>query len=231
MSNRLVLRGWTALLQRQIEIGAKGSTLTPQRLYAAANAAWEATTGGPAPGAAIPYILGHDHGTDGGGAPIPRGLIASLDVAEETDFAANTLVATTWASFQPGWDYILPAAVSPGIDTDNDSVAGGGAKCYLVAQVLCRAALAGGEIQLINNNRGSGSNISSAATVPTTLGWVEIADVPCVGGRINEFDVQWRQTTATSNTITMYALNLSEVRGVSQPESTGTTVYSSVSRP
>lgn len=225
----LILRGFSALLQRSIAIGARASTLIPNGIYAAINAIWEAMLGAPAPGAGLPYMVPHDHSDYAGGAAIPRGCIYSFDTGDEASFEAVFATTTSWTPFVSR-DYTFPAFVSPGIDTDSDSIVGGGAKCYLQAKVLCVGTATGGQLRLTNKNRTT-TTTSATATVGTSLAWVDIDNVPCIGGQWNEFDLDVQQSTATANTVTVYAFSLHELRDPSQPESSGAYTYSSVPRP
>lgn len=225
----LILRGFTALLQRQIEIAARGSTLIPQRNFAAANALWEALTAAPALGAQLPYILPHDHGPEGGGGALPRGCIYSFDVGdEETAYHVVYAGVTGWANMITRTKYTFPAWVSPGIDSGSTNVSGG--TCYLIAKICARATLGGAEIRLANKTNGNTNN-SSAVAVGTTISWLTISDVYAYGGRWNEFDIQSQQTTAVANNVYVYAVSLHEIRATSQPASAGAYTYSSVPRP
>jgi hypothetical protein len=235
MNGPLILRGYSALLQRSIEIAAVGSTFIPGAIFSAENALWEAITAAPAMGAQIPAIMPHDHGPDlassGGGASIPRGCIYHFDEGDATGHSIGFAGVSSFIAIPAQRAYTFPAFVSPGIDSDDDSVAGGGAKCFLEARILARSSNTGGEVRLTNKSRQA-SPLSSSALVPTTtIAWYTLADIPCLGGQWNEFDLEARQTTAVTNEITIYALSLHEIRDTSQPESAGSTVYSSITRP
>ena len=231
----LILRGFSALNQKLIEIGAIGSTLIPNRVYSSVNALFEAVTGGATIGAGIPLVLPHDHGKFGGGAPIPRGCIFSFDngdnqTAWKKSFAAPT---ATWERMQTDRDFDFMAYVSTGIDTDELSVAGAGAKCYLSGWILADASATGAELRLYNKTRVS-SQTSSAISISsgTTIAWYQVTDIPCAGGRDNKLDLQARFSSASSGDyVRVYACSLYETRQISQPESSGVYVYSSTPRP
>lgn len=229
----LILRGYSDLNQKDIEIGSRCSTLLPQRVLQAANSLWESITGAPALGASDTRIRPHDHSPDGGGISIPRGCIYTFDVGDDqdswrTDFPG---IETQWNRSLVDRRFDFPVYVSPGIDSSIDSVAGGGVKCYLVARVLCEATAVGGKIRLRNTSRASGSDVSSVITPTTTIAWHSLTDVPCVGGQYNLFNLETRHPTASVNTIRIYALSLHEIRSVSQPATAGTYLYSAVPRP
>lgn len=220
----LILRGYTALTVQQTHIGARGSCLIPQRYQSAENALWESITGAAALGAQIPYIIPHDHGPDGGGASLPRGCLYSFDVGDDQDAYSHAFTTTTgWTNLEANRAYTFPCYPSPGVDSSNTNVSAG--TCYLIAKILAVGTASGGEIRLANGTTGTQS---SAATVTTSLTWLTINDIPSKGGTWNKMTLQAQQTSANTNTVRVYALSLHEVRGTSQPESNGTTTYSSL---
>jgi hypothetical protein len=231
----LILRGFSALLQNTISIAARGSTLIATGIFSSINAVWEAVFGSSAPGALLPYMMPHDHGPDGGGAPIPRGCIYSFDVGDEQAFETSFSGAATWGPIILR-DYTFPAFVSHGIDSDDDSIVGIGIKCYLQAKVLCVATSTGAQLRLANHTKtttptGIIPSPSAAVVVPTTLSWVTVDQIPCAGGRWNNFDIEVQQADPNANTIRVYALSLHELRNPSQPASAGQYTYTSVPRP
>lgn len=226
MSNFLVLRGFSPLLQRHIEIAARGNTLIAARNLSATNALFEAITGGSAPGAPLPYMLPHDHSPEGGGASIPRGCIYSFDVGDSSSSWTHAMTGTTSWERIGDRAYDFPVFVSPGIDTNNTAISTN--PCRLTAKILAATGSADASLKLYN---ATAQAESSSVTLTTTLAWHTISDVPCTGGRWNEINIQASQGAVGSNNLYIYALSLHETRTNSQPESSGTTTYTSVTRP
>ena len=225
-----VVRSFPALARRIAQIAREGRATLIDNVLATLNGLTERIAGVGAVGAARRVWRYHDHGPEGG-IPLPRGSIFSFDTGErasfEDDFSYTINATATQESLaaEYGMEFLFPAEVSFGIDSDSTNLSSN--PCALRAELTVRVSSAD-DVEITIKNLTTGTSSSAATTDGTTgIQTLTISDVPCKGGQTNLFDILVECSTATPS-VFFHGLNLIETRNESQPQSSGTTTYSSL---
>jgi hypothetical protein len=226
-----VSQGFGSLLQRYFHATRQGAAQIPLRLYTNIGGLFVGATGSPPPGAASIDVAPHDHSTQAGGAPLPRGVIYAWNGGIQTGWAIafgegggevpnNENTPGTWVAIAQR-EYSFDPPVTPGIDSTKLNLSG--QPCTLegwgIANLQGGVGLTG-KVRIYNHETGTYSSEAVLA-----LGYQEyfFVDIPCKGGMDNRLTVEAQ--LSDDGTLYLYAGSIAETRRRSQPASAGAYRY------
>ena len=241
-----VPRSLNPLRHDETQIAERLRSVSIVKLAGHVQGLYEVLLGKPCPGAQTQLFAHHDHCRRG--IPLPRQTQWCMDSGDNvSDWAWNNNFASgstdywyrpldggsqlSYDSGGTGTRNIQGPAnfhvyVTPNIDSDKTAVSTN--PCYLSVGLLFTSTYAC-DLRFYNRTRkeaGAAVAIPAAATVVNEA----TLTIPCVGGVVNEIDIEMKCGTI-SNTIILHQMYIAETRSVSQPQTAGTVVYTTTTRP
>lgn len=246
--SKLVFSEWNAL--KAVKIGAKASFHVISRMFSSSNSLYEGLVSAPAPAKNTQSIAHHDHTSYGGGIPVHRGLVYSMDYGWESyplgfsrliDSTEQTirvpfLVQTPPSSspFRPDCDFRV--YVTPGISRNKTNRASGTPKLegkFIVYNTGASGAGTTADIFLVHQDSGDETSFSINLLGSSTENMQEfhLQDIPINdGGGWNRY--RWEINSPTTTVVSICSAVIAETLEKTQPISTGANEYhNAITRP
>jgi hypothetical protein len=224
------------------QTGERGRSVVIGKIATTSHGLHEILTGVAAPGAGQLVFLPHEHCYVG--TPLARNAQYCADhgqhiaVGKGLRWALNNSV-DYWTPIDGGQDKsydvssnkryvdfpsLIQAYATPRVDSDSTAVGAGSNPCRFRVFGLITADAAT-TLRFYNRTRNEVS-----ATISLPGGYQEFdSTIPVSGGRVNEIDVEALGTTGRY--VIIHQITVAETRSLSQPESAGTTLYTTATRP
>lgn len=238
-------RGLHPLRHAETQIGERVRSVSIHKVVGTSQALYEMIIGAGCPGADRMLFLPHDHVYRG--VSIPRNAQMTVDYGNEVTTGNGlswTVGFSSWYRPHDGGEVVNVNAsgvrsttnpanfrvyVTPGIDTDNTAVSN--VSCYLNAEFLVSSDANPVEFRIYNKTIDQVS-ASSGVVAAYTANLTEIQlKIPCVGGRMNELEIECLAPSGGGSNVTVHQGFIAERRYESQPKTAGTTAYASSTRP
>jgi len=224
------------------QTGERGRAVVIGKIATTSHGLHEILTGVAAPGAGQLVFLPHEHcyvGTSlarnaqycadhGQHLGVGKGLYwligdavnywTPIDGGQDKSYDVGS--STRYVDFPP----MIQAYATPRIDSDSTAVGAGSNPCRFRVFGLVTASAAT-TLRFYNRTRNEVS-----ATISLPGGYQEFdSTIPVSGGRVNEIDIEAQGTINRS--VIIHQITVAETRSLSQPESAGTTLYTTATRP
>lgn len=241
-----IISSFPVLAHNFIHIAKQCAASVGIRSFMAINGLHEMILGAPPPGAVNQLLFPHDHSGKkfNGGFPIARNNIYSFATDNAAAWAieipANDLYyrvdrdGTTRAINQQQYPCNFQAYVSPGLDSDFVSYDSGN-DCAVEAKLMIYVGSVPATTTTVRFFNRTTLTYSSGVPTSTIGSIVQLGfdDIPIAQGRWNQFDIEAKMTNSGAPYTPVYILDcvVSETIEFSEPESEGSSIYSSVTKP
>ena len=237
-----ISRSLSMLRHANAQTGERGRSVVIGKIATTSHGLHEILTGVAAPGAGQLVFLPHEHCYVGTplarnaqycadhGKNIAAGKGLRWDIGNSVDYwtpykgsqtkSYDVGSALRFVDFPP----MIQAYATPRVDSDSTAVGAGSNPCRFRVFGLVTAQSAT-TLRFYNRTRNEVS-----ATISLPGGYQEFdSTIPVSGGRVNEIDVEALGTTGRY--VIIHQITVAETRSLSQPESAGTTLYTTATRP